>query len=158
MDAAAASPSVLTTRKSVNKKLNRIFYTIKAPRCCCDTQQAWRQSCVQELLSPRGGDEVIRALYRSRPDGTLKDTCRLRYGRTGDMKRRSLWTRSTRPWCRVDRLDSSVEGKEPWETQKQIHSTVTTGFIPVMSWFVFVLVEKDNQLTEKSKPGRNKSN
>lgn len=54
----------------------------------------------------------------------LKDTCRLRYGRTGEMKRRSLWTRSTSPWCRVDRLDSRLDGKEPWET-----NTNTTGVV-----------------------------
>lgn len=46
----------------------------------------------------------------------LKDTCRLRYGRTGERKRRSRWTRSTSPWCRVDLLDSSVDGKEAWQT------------------------------------------
>lgn len=53
-------------------------------------------------------------------DSELKDTCRLRYGRTGEMKRRSLWTRSTRPWCRVDRLDSRVDGKEPWKREKKV--------------------------------------
>lgn len=47
-----------------------------------------------------------------------KDTGRLRYGRTGEMKRRSLCTRSTRPWWRVERADSRLDGKEPWRGRR----------------------------------------
>lgn len=37
---SSAMDIAATTRKSVNKKLKRIFYTINTPRCCCDPQQA----------------------------------------------------------------------------------------------------------------------